>query len=253
MKIDRRGQMAEFINREGAVKNEVLMKTFGISIETLRRDLSYLEQQGLIEKVYGGAVRKTYLSAEPNYKNRETKNRAEKWAIAHAAETLIEQNEAVFFDLGTTVLFLAQQVAEEKAPVCFTNAIRTAVELSDKGFQVILPGGVVRAKELSVSGVMAYENMGEFQVDKVFIGVAGITADGIYDFIPEEAKLRKRVIDRARKVIALADFSKFGTQAMCRVCDVTEIDILITDEKAPAHILKELEKQGIQIIIAKGL
>lgn len=249
MNLDRRSQIAELISREGAVKNELLMQTFDISIETVRRDLAYLEKQGLIEKVYGGAVRKTFLSDEPNYLSRETANRAEKWAIAQAAEGLIEKKDTVFFDLGTTVLFLARQIAEEKQIVGFTNAIRTAVELSEKGFAVTIPGGALRPKELSVSGVLTYENMQNFNVDKIFVGVGGITTDGITDFIPEEAKLRRCMIENARQVIALADFSKFGVRAVCNVCAISEIDILVTDEKAPRNIVKALEKQGVKVII----
>lgn len=251
MNQDRRSQIVEIINSQGTVKNEELMKKFGISIETVRRDLAYLEQHGLLERVYGGAVKKTFLSIEPNYINREKVNPEEKYSIAYEAEKWIVDGESIFFDLGTTVLFLAQQLRNDKKIHAFTNAIRTAVELCEKGCEVTLPGGHLRPKELSVSGELSYENMCKFNVDTAFIGAGGITSDGISDYIPEEASLRRQIIQNARCVIVLADFSKFGVRAMCNVCSLDDIDILITDSKAPKQLVKELKKRNIKVVIAK--
>lgn len=251
MNQDRRSQIVEIINSQGTVKNEELMKKFGISIETVRRDLAYLEQHGLLERVYGGAVKKTFLSIEPNYINREKVNPEEKYSIAYEAEKWIVDGESIFFDLGTTVLFLAQQLRNDKKIHAFTNAIRTAVELCEKGCEVTLPGGRLRPKELSVSGELSHENMCKFNVDTAFIGAGGITSDGISDYIPEEASLRRQIIQNARCVIVLADFSKFGVRAMCNVCSLDDIDILITDSKAPKQLVKELKKRNIKVVIAK--
>ena len=251
MNQDRRSQIVELINTNGTVKNEELMQKFGISIETVRRDLDYLEKQGFLEKVYGGAVKKTLLSIEPSYINRENVNPQEKRAIAYEAEKWISDGESIFFDLGTTVLFLAQQLGTEKKINAFTNAVRTAVELCEKGCNVVIPGGKMRAKELSVSGTLSQETMCKFNVDTAFIGVGGITSEGISDYIPEEASLRRQIIKNASRVIVLADYSKFGVRSLCNVCDAEDIDILITDKKAPKQILKELEKKGIRVILTK--
>lgn len=251
MNQDRRSQIVELINMQGTVKNEELMQKFRISIETVRRDLNYLEKQGFLERVYGGAVKKTFLSIEPNYINRESVNPEEKRAIAYEAEKWIGDGESIFFDLGTTVLFLAQQVKTEKKIHAFTNALRTAVELCEKGVEVVLPGGNLRSKELSVSGALSQESMCKFNIDKAFIGVGGITTEGITDYIPEEASFRRQVIRNARSVILLADYSKFGVRALCNVCNTEDVDVLITDNKAPKQILKEMQKKGIQVIVTK--
>ena len=121
--------------------------------------------------------------------------------------------------------------------------------MSEKCSEVIITGGRVRPGELSLSGSIAESNIAKFNIDKAIIGAAGITSDGISDFIPDEAGLRSQIIRDADKVIVLADFAKFGIKAMCKVCSLSDIDILITDSKAPKEILKKIEKKGVQIII----
>ena len=252
MNRDRRNQIVELLNQQQMVKNADLMERFGISIETVRRDLAFLEAQGILERVYGGAVKKTYRSTEPIYTSREKENEAEKRAIAREAAKLIAPDDTVFLDLGTTVLFLAEEIGMEQKMTVFTNALRTAVVLSEKpGCQVMIPGGMLRSHELAVSGSLAEENMRRFNVDKAFIGGAGVTENGITDFHIGEAGLRRQVIENARQVIVLADYSKFGIRAVSNVCGLKDVDVLITDEKAPAQMLELLEKNGVTVIRAK--
>ncbi len=249
MNYERRNQIAEMIKKQGTVKNAELMQKFGISIETVRRDLAALEQRGVLERVYGGAVGKSFLNVEPDYANREQLHFDEKSGIATAAAKLIAPGDTVFFDLGTTMLTLAQQINPADHITAFTNSLRTAIALSGRDCEVILSGGKLRPGELSVSGAVASETMRQFNIDKAFIGAAGITEDGITDFIPEEADLRKQVIRNARTVIVLADHSKFGIRSMCKVCALDEIDILITNAKTPLKIRKEAESRGVKVIV----
>ena len=112
-------------------------------------------------------------------------------------------------------------------------------------------GNVFRGS-YSVAGPLSEDNMRQFNVDKAFIGVAGITEDGISDFNIEEASLRRQVIRNARQVIALADHSKFGIRAVSNICALSDIDVLITDEKAPANLLARIEKSGVRVVIVKS-
>ncbi len=252
MNQERRDKIVEMLSVQHTIKNTELMEKFGISIETVRRDLAYLEEKGLLQRAYGGAVRKDFLNTEPMHINREQEYLGEKLAIAKEAEKLIRPQDTVFFDLGTTLLTLARNIDSRKNITAFTNALRTAVVLSEKGCDVIVPGGSLRAGELAVSGYIAENTMQQFNVDKAFIGVAGITENGISDFIPVEANLRRQVIKNANKVIVVADYTKFGIRATCNVCGLDDIDVVITDEKAPAKLLRGLEKNGIQVIVAKN-
>ena len=252
MNRERRNQIAVMLTKQSTVTNAQLMEQFGISIETVRRDLAYLEQKGVLERVYGGAVRKEVVNEEPGYAKREKENSKEKQAIASETQRLVKDKDTVFFDLGTTPLAIARNLDKDKKITAFTNALRTAVVLSEKGCDVILPGGQLRPGELSVSGSLAENNMSNFNIDKAIIGVGGITEKGITDFIADEASIRRQVIKNARTVIAVADYAKFGVRAMCNVCPLEDVDILVTDEKAPVNMIKEFEKKGIKVIVSKS-
>ena len=248
----RRKKIVELLETQGAVTNDELMSIFQISIETVRRDLGYLEKYGLLERVYGGAVKKKFMRVEPDYVNRENENAQEKRQIAKCAVDFIEADESIFFDIGTTVLAIAQNVGDKKFKA-FTNALRTAIVLSEKEVEVTLTGGSVRKGENCVSGSIAEDTMSRFNLDTAFIGAGGIDENGITDFIAQEAFFRKKVVDNARKVIVVADYSKFGVRASCNVCLIEDIDVLITDGKAPRDFLRKIQKKGVKIIIASEI
>ena len=250
MNQKRRSQIIKMLDEHSVVTNAELMEEFGISIETVRRDLAYLEDKGVLERVYGGAVRKEMVREELIYSSREQKDTEEKQKIAEATEKLLQNNDIVFFDIGTTVHHVAKKLDLGKKINAFTNAIRTAVTLSEKGNEVFLTGGRIRGGELALSGTIAESNLSNFNIDKAIISAAGITEDGISDFIVDEASLRSKAVSNASKVIVLADYTKFGVRAVCKVCAIEDVDVLITDSKAPKNILKKLEKKGVQIIIA---
>lgn len=251
MNQERRNKIAEMLENNPTIKNSEIMEEFGISIETVRRDLAFLEKQGILERVYGGAIKKNFINSEPDYKRRLNTSKNEKLLIAEAAQKYIDERDTIFFDIGTTVGCIAKITDSSKNITAFTNSLRTALELSGRNFRVFLPGGQLRGGELALSGGMSEENMDRFNVDKAFIGAAGVSREGITDFVESEANLRRKIIKNAGKVIVAVDYTKFAVRAMCNICAASEIDVLITDSKAPHKILKELENQGVKIIIAE--
>lgn len=254
MKLDRRNQIIDMINRQRTVKNSELMERFGISIETVRRDLEYLENQGYLRRVYGGAVVNLSLSSEPEYASRSQARSEEKLAIAAEAARLVQDHDSIYMGVGTTVQAMARFLRNVQELTVFTNALRTAVELSElPGCTVILSGGRVRPKELAVSGFPAEENLSRFNVDKAFIGIGGITEAGVTDFHMDEASIHRQLIANARQAIILADSDKLGTRAVVNVCSLEQVDMIITDSGAPKHLVKELEQAGVRVVIAKPL
>ena len=254
MKLDRRNQIIDMINRQRTVKNSELMERFGISIETVRRDLEYLENQGYLRRVYGGAVVNLSLSSEPEYASRSQARSEEKLAIAAEAARLVQDHDSIYMGVGTTVQAMARFLRNVQELTVFTNALRTAVELSElPGCTVILSGGRVRPKELAVSGFPAEENLSRFNVDKAFIGIGGITEAGVTDFHMDEASIHRQLIANARQAIVLADSEKLGTRAVVNVCALEQVDMVITDSGAPKHLVKELELSGVRVVIAKEL
>lgn len=240
------------ITQQRTVKNSELMERFNISIETVRRDLEYLEQHGYLRRVYGGAVVNAALSSEPEYASRSKALFKEKTAIAAEAAKLIQPEDSIYLGVGTTVQAMAQHIKAIGEVTVFTNALRTAVELSDsQSCTVILPGGQLRSKELTLSGFPAEDNFSNFNVDKAFIGIGGISETGVTDFHIGEAQLHRQLIKNARQSIVLADSSKLGLRAVVNVCPLEDIDIVITDSSAPKQVVKALEQAGVQVIIAK--
>lgn len=252
MKHDRRKQIADLVRQQQTITNAEIMSRFDISIETVRRDLESLEQQGFLRRVYGGAVAVGSLSNEPEYANRANTNYEAKTAIAREAAKFIGPQDAIYLGVGTTVQALVPHVKNIENITVFTNALRTAIELSEAdNCTVILPGGQLRTKELTVSGFPAEDNFNHFNVDKAFIGIGGIDESGVTDFHVQEARLHRQLIENARQAIVLTDSGKLGMKAMVNVCPLKDVDVVITDSGAPKDVVDALKKAGVQVIIAK--
>jgi len=252
MKLDRRNQIVDMVNRQRTVKNSELMETFGISIETVRRDLESLEKQGYLHRVYGGAVAGVSLSSEPEYTRRSKAKFAQKLAIAAAAAELVQPKDSIYMGVGTTVQAMTRYLRDVGRMTVFTNALRTAVEMSEiPNCSVILSGGTVRPKELTVSGFPAEGNFTHFNVDKAFIGIGGITESGVTDFHIDEANLHRQMVKNARQAIVLADSAKLGTRGVVNVCPLEDVDIVITDSGVSRQMVRMLEQAGIRVIVAK--
>ena len=251
MQHERRNGIIEKIMTAGTVKIADLTREYGVSIETIRRDLKYLEERGYLNCVYGGAVSNKAFGREPAYEYREVANLAEKQAIAALAASYIEDGAIVYLDVGTTVLEVAHCLYPRKNLTVMTNALKAAESiLAGEGNRVVLLGGVLRGGELSVSGFLAEQNMGLFHVDTAILGVGGITLDGITDYHMEEANLRRSILNRANKVIAVADHSKFGDVAMNWICPLSRISLLITDWQTPGKLLAEYRAAGLEVAVA---
>jgi len=243
----------ELLRRDNVVKVVELAKLFNVSIETIRRDLDFLEKEALLKKVYGGAVSIKKLGIEPSYTTREVANLEEKKAIGRKCSELIEDGDTIILDLGTTTLEVAKNLIHKKDLTIITNSLNIAMELVKvQDFRVFLAGGLLRSVELTCSGFLTQEFINNFNVDKTIIGVGGITLEnGITDYHVDEAQARKAMIQRGNKVIAVADYSKFGVKAFCNICTLDEVDVLITDWKVDERTLKKYRNKKLEVIRAE--
>ena len=254
MLYDRREQILTLLKKDGSVKVVDLVKRFGVSIETIRRDLEALEMEGFLRRVYGGAVRESRRSEETLLQERMVQNAAEKERIGKAAAAFVQDGDVIGIDVGTTTLEIARALLQRDLRIIvITNSIQIAATLSaSEKIEVILIGGRVRHGELSVGGHMLTEaNMRLFQTDKLFLGVGGITDKfGITDFREEETAFRRIGIERTKEVYALADHSKFGVTAMYHVCDADRIHTVVTDAGTGRDMISALRMKGAQVVIA---
>ncbi|WHH58116.1 DeoR/GlpR family DNA-binding transcription regulator [Petroclostridium sp. X23] len=249
---DRRNKIIQMISNERMVKVSDLIEIFNVSIETIRRDLEYLEKKGYLKRVYGGAVSKSMYGLEPEYSSREVRHYNEKYAIALKALELIDDGDIIEVDIGTTTLEFAKLLKGKKKVTVITNSMQIAMVLADdKDINVILLGGNVRGGEFSTSGFLSENSMDLFNVDKVILGIGGITIEGgITDYHIEETNLRRHAIGRTNKVIALGDHSKFGVTAMNKVCSLQKIDTIVTDNQTDKQMIAKLRSFGIKIFVA---
>lgn len=252
MSYDRHNEILHLLAQERRIEIHDLVLRLNVSKETIRRDLEYLEKNGHLRRIRGGAVARQMAGKEPEYSLREIKNYAEKHAIAAAAVNLVEDGNTLAIDTGTTCLEFAKLLKGRKKVTVITNAIPIAIELaSDPGIRVILLGGNVRDGDYASSGFLAEEAMRNFIVDKFIIGVGGLTLDaGITDYIVEEANLRRHLLSRSQAAVAITDNSKFGVVAMNRICDISALHTLVTDQNADGRMLAAIREQGVNIIVA---
>lgn len=246
----RRTQILDAVARDGFVSVSRVSEALGVSEMTIRRDLEALQEQGLVDRTFGGAVRRSvYESEEPAFDRRRRLNAEAKAEIARAAAALVLQRETIGIDVGTTALALAEELSARPDIRIFTNNLRAAMQISGRGGQVYIPGGQVREAEMSIIGALAVAQLRSYFLDRVFIGVSGFTESGFYDYSIEDTEVKRSFIEQAEQIVILCDATKFDHRSVARVAGVEEIDILITDAPPPPHLASILEHANVRVIV----
>jgi DeoR/GlpR family transcriptional regulator of sugar metabolism len=249
-------QIMTILLQEKKVIAKDLAVRFGVSLESIRRDLSQLEQQGTVRKFYGGAelVEELLPDGEAEvFQVRLTERGAEKQAIARAAAALIGDGETVYLDSGTTAAALIPYLKERRGLTVITRSLRSAAQLGMcEELTVYCLGGAVKVDTLTSTGFMAQECLNYFShIDTVILSGDGLVPQqGVVDFGMENLAFKRSLISRAGRVVVVVDSSKFGRTAHCLTCPTECITTLITDENAPADALETLRARGVDVIVA---
>jgi DeoR family fructose operon transcriptional repressor len=235
-----------------AVSADALARRFAVSVETIRRDLRSLEQEGLLDRVYGGATRPAGRSSEGSFAARSVRNIARKRAIAALAASLVEPEETLIIDVGTTALEVARVLPPAFRGRVLTNSVPVAMELSGRSdIELLLSGGQVRAGDGACSGAHAGDFFGEFYADRAFLGSGGVHPDaGLTDYYPAEVVVRRTIISHTAACHVLADSSKLGMIAVRHVCPLDQVTAVITDDEADQGLVAVLEGAGATILVA---
>ena len=249
----RRKMIVEIIEKQNSVSVGDLCARFDVSDMTIRRDLRMLHNEGLVERVHGGAVARRGRSYEPPFRIREETNPEAKKAIAREAYLLIQEGDSLALDVGTTTLILAEELVGMPNLTVITSSLYIANVLADApNMRLILSGGILREGENSMVGFIAERIFSDFHVDKALIGIAGINPDnGLTEYNMEDALVKKAMIQNSDQIIILADSTKFGRTVFKQVAPLSEVDVIITDSDAPKSIIAELRKEGIKVIVAQ--
>jgi DeoR family fructose operon transcriptional repressor len=247
---ERYRKILSVLEREGSVRVSNLVKLFSMSTETIRRDLEFLEKQGFLRRVYGGAVLTKLNTEKLGFVDREKEHLKEKKEIAEIALRYIEEGQSLALDYGTTTLEVAKAIKNKFENLTIvTNSLIIASELSNMPkYSVIVSGGILKYEEISLFGALALESIGRFHVDTAFISATGISLkEGLTDYILEGIEIQKKMIDISDEVIVLAASNKFDCVSLAKVCDIDRVNMIITDSGLNKSIYDKYSKNGVSI------
>ncbi len=249
---ERRNLIRRLLLQDGAVRVSDLAPSLGVSEETVRRDLEYLEQTGVARRTYGGAVATQPASPELPFARRQMERRDQKEKIAKAALQLIREGDNVGMDASTTVLQMALSWPEGLRATVLTNSIPIAMELGKHPtVTVVATGGIVREAAWSFVGPLAERAIATYRLDKLFMSCRGFTVErGPTESNELEVQVKRRMAEVADRVMVLADSSKLGAPGFVSIIPVSAVHTLITDADADPALLDRLRKAGIHVIVA---
>ncbi len=248
--IDRKVEIEQKVKRLGRVSVSELAEEYGVSTMTIRRDLARLEQEGLVTVEYGGAILKQHSLVEVDMTQKQMEFLDEKRRIARAACDFVRDGDSVFVDAGTTACEVARLLNQRKGLQIMTNSLLAAnILAANRENRLTMCPGEYRAMSMAFMGQMMDEFLESFRFDVLFLGVEGITPDGIY--VPDETDgiTKKKLIRQSNSVICVADHSKIGQTFHYRIAGLEQVNHLVTDSGMDAAYSEELQKQTDLILV----
>ncbi|UVO55889.1 DeoR/GlpR family DNA-binding transcription regulator [Sphingomonas sp. SUN039] len=254
---EREARILSLVAERGFVSFRELERQLDGSPATIRRDLERLAGEGKIERLRGGvktveanALAPGFQLAGVPFHENIARHRTEKAAIGHAAAALCEPSEGVMIDGGSTTLQMCPHLAGLNLSVLTNSLHIVAALLNQAGTRVLVPGGAVFPDQSIILSVFGEDAMPRFHAPKLFMGAASIGAAGLMQADPVLVAAERRLIDRAERIVVLADASKFAGASGSVVCGLEEISVLVTDARLRADDRKRLEDKGVEVIVA---
>ncbi len=244
--------IVERARQHGRVEVVALATELQVTPETIRRDLTSLERQGLLRRVHGGAIPVTRLGFEPAVSQRAERLTEEKDRIAKAALAELPSEGAILLDAGTTTARIAEALPQDRELTVVTNSIPIALTLSVRpNLQLLVTGGRIRSRTLAGVGDWTVSALSRVRVDVAFLGANGISPEfGLTTPDQSEAAAKRAMIAAARRSVVVADHTKLGEDYFARFADLDEIDTVITDSGADEELVSLLEAKGPTVVLA---
>jgi DeoR/GlpR family transcriptional regulator of sugar metabolism len=250
MTAERKGRVLELLEREGSVVARALAESWGISEDTVRRDLRDLAADGKLQRVHGGALRLS--PAAQDYVTRLRVATDEKVKVGNFAASMIRDGQTIFLDGGTTTQAMCRALPRDLRATVWTHSPTITTELLDRdGLEVHLIGGRVFPHSMVTLGSVAAEQISSITVDTFFMGVSGVHATaGLTTGDPEEAAIKRAISRRAGETYVLASSEKIGAASAYSVIPFLDVSAAITDATGPSATLREIEAAGLALITA---
>lgn len=244
----RKPEIISMARRDGMVTVEGLVEFFGVTPQTIRRDLSELADSGQLDRVHGGAILPS-TTVNIGYSERRILNQSSKVDIARACAAEIPNDCSVFLNIGTTTEAVAAELLLHEGLLVVTNNINIAVILSaNPNVEVVVTGGNLRRLDGGLIGDLAKETINRFRFDFAVIGCSALHEEGdILDFDFQEVGVSQTIIKRSDKVFLVADASKFERKAPAKIASLTEVDVFFSDVPPPEACLEICRKNGTRV------
>jgi DeoR/GlpR family transcriptional regulator of sugar metabolism len=248
----RRERIREYIEIHHVVRSADLCDMLGVSEATVRRDLEWLEGQGVLERTHGGAILSQRIPRESEYAQRAQAHPDQKRSIGAAAASLVEDGDVVFINSGTTTTQVIGHLPSKPQLRVITNNVRAALEVGETAFELRLLGGLFYPRANSVVGDCAVDMLRSTYASKAFIGVEGISPKyGCTVPAEGEAAIVRLMIQRTHgPVMVVADHSKWGAVSNFEVAPIDRIHGLITDSGLAPDARAALAARSVEVLIA---
>ncbi len=248
---ERQKRIEEYLLKTEFASLDELSEQVDASVSTVRRDLTLMEALGVLRRTHGGARVANPKSDEFTFSARDTHHLGEKDAIGRACADLIQPNQTVIIDAGTTTFHVAKFL-EPKSPQIITNSLPVAnLYSATNRIEVVVSGGVIYPRLGVLVGPLAVEAFSKIRADVAIMSSGGISMEGVSNSHGLLIEIQRAMISAAKKVIFCLDHSKFGRQSLSMLCDLDTIDTIVTDAAAPADLVTQFRQRGIEVIIAE--
>lgn len=248
----RQPDILEIARRQGKVTVEDLAEHFGVTLQTIRRDLTELADAGKLERVHGGAV---VPSGTTNigYEHRRGLNEEAKTAIARACARDIPEYASIFLNIGTSTEAVARELLRHRNLMVVTNNMNVAnILVENADCQIIVAGGTLRRSDGGLVGNLTTQTIEQFKFDLAVIGCSALDEDGdLLDFDIQEVGVSQTIIRQSRKTFLVADQSKFQRSAPARIASLRDIDVFYTDCALPSALSQHCEEWKTRVIVAR--
>lgn len=246
----RHPEILDIARREGKVTVEGLAQHFGVTLQTIRRDLTDLAEAGQLERVHGGAVLPSG-TMNIRYEERRALKSAAKRAMAQACAARIPNGISLFLNIGTSTEAVAQELLHHENLLVVTNNINVAnILAANRQCEIILTGGQLRRSDGGLVGTLATETIRQFKFDLAVIGCSALDPDGdLLDFDIQEVGVSQAILHQSRKTFLVADQTKLTRSAPARIASLSKIDTFFTDQPLPADLTAACEDWKTQIVV----
>ncbi|MCW2582246.1 MAG: Transcriptional regulator, DeoR family [Klenkia sp.] len=251
---ERQQAIAGLVAARGRLAVTAVAERFGVTTETVRRDLAVLERAGMLRRVHGGAVPTSALTVvEPGLGERRSTRTDQKRRIASVALALIpDVDGSLILDGGSSTASLAEVLPADRRLLVVTNSVPISHRLTvAPGVSLHVLGGRVRGVTQTAVGESTVAALADLKVDVAFLGANGVSAGHGFSTPDEtEAASKRAMVRAAQRVVVLADSSKLGREHLVRFASVDDVDVLVTDDEADPDVVTEIESHGIEVLTA---